>query len=120
MRAATYGARAASKRRRSRGGAPARKARRTCGARSIFCGARESAALRRRLDYREPLQFLLLEELRDAGMTDYAARIVPFGGADTASLKGDPPSSATRDSIRCKASSFPARRTFRAASTRDT
>ena len=45
------------------------------------------AALRRRLDTGEPLQFLLLEELRDAGMTEYAARIVRFGGVDTASLK---------------------------------
>ena len=30
------------------------------------------------------------QELRDAGMTDYAARIVRFGGADTASLRGGP------------------------------
>ena len=43
--------------------------------------------LRRRLDTGEPLQFQLLEELRDAGMTEYAARIVRFGGVDTASLK---------------------------------
>ena len=43
--------------------------------------------LRRRLDTGEPMQFQLLEELRDAGMTEYAARIVRFGGVDTASLK---------------------------------
>ena len=54
------------------------------------------ARLRRRLDTDEPLQFLLLEELRDAGMTEYAARIVRYGGVDMASLKtgtaavGDP------------------------------
>ena len=43
--------------------------------------------LRRRLDTGEPLQFILLEELRDAGMTEYAARIVRFGEVDVASLK---------------------------------
>ncbi len=43
--------------------------------------------LRRRLDTGEPLDFVLLEELREAGMTDFAARIVRFGGADTASLR---------------------------------
>jgi adenylate cyclase len=45
------------------------------------------ARLRRRLDTGEVLQFRLLEELRDEGMTEYAARIVRFGGVDTASLR---------------------------------
>ncbi len=45
--------------------------------------------LRQRLDAGGSLGFLLLEELRDAGMTDYAARIVRFGNADTASLRSD-------------------------------
>ena len=52
-----------------------------------FLRRRAEPRLRRRLDTGEPLQFLLLEELRDAGMTEYAARIVRFGGVDTASLK---------------------------------
>ena len=34
--------------------------------------------LRRRLDTGEPLEFPVLDELRDAGMTDYAARLVRF------------------------------------------
>jgi len=55
-----------------------------------FLRSSAAPALRRRLDTGEALQFLLLEELRDAGMTEYAARIVPFGGADTASLKRRP------------------------------
>jgi adenylate cyclase len=46
--------------------------------------------LRRRLDTGEPLEFRLLEELRDAGMTDFAARIVRYGGIDTASLRNGP------------------------------
>jgi len=46
--------------------------------------------IRRRLDTGEPLQFVLLEELRDAGMTEYAARIVRFGQVDMASLKSGP------------------------------
>ncbi len=49
------------------------------------------ARMRRRLDTGEPLQFLLLEELRAAGMTEYAALIVSFGGVDTASLKTGAP-----------------------------
>jgi adenylate cyclase len=48
------------------------------------------AAIRRRLDTGEPLQFILLEELRDAGMTEYAARIVRFGEVDMAGLKSGP------------------------------
>jgi adenylate cyclase len=36
------------------------------------------ARLRRRLDTGEPFEFPLLDELRDAGMTDYAARLVRF------------------------------------------
>jgi adenylate cyclase len=46
--------------------------------------------MRRRLDTGEALQFLLLEELREAGMTEYAARIVRFGEVDMASLKSGP------------------------------
>jgi len=46
--------------------------------------------MRRRLDSGEPLQFVLLEELRDAGMTEYAARIVRFGEVDMAGLKSGP------------------------------
>lgn len=37
--------------------------------------------LRRRLDTGEPLAFPILEELRDQGMTDYAARIVLYNPA---------------------------------------
>jgi adenylate cyclase len=48
------------------------------------------ARMRRRLDTGEPLQFVLLEELRDAGMTDYAARIVRFGQVDMAALRSGP------------------------------
>jgi adenylate cyclase len=48
------------------------------------------ARMRRRLDTGEPLQFVLLEELRDAGMTEYAARIVRFGEVDMAALKSGP------------------------------
>ena len=42
--------------------------------------------MRRRLDTGGQLQFQLLEELRDAGMTEYAAQIVRFGQVDTATL----------------------------------
>src|SRR4029078_11607272 len=55
-----------------------------------FLRSSAAPALRRRVDTGEAPQFVLLEELRDAGMTEYAARIVPFGGADTASLKRRP------------------------------
>ena len=41
----------------------------------------EQELLRARLDGSEPLQFPLLELLRDQGMTDYAARIVRFDPA---------------------------------------
>jgi adenylate cyclase len=34
--------------------------------------------LRRRLDHSDPLDFPILEELRDGGMTDYAARLIEF------------------------------------------
>jgi adenylate cyclase len=48
------------------------------------------ARMRRRLDTDGPLQFVLLEELRDAGMTEYAARLVRFGEVDLAALKSGP------------------------------
>jgi len=38
--------------------------------------------LRRRLDTEVPQEFPLLEELREAGMTDYVARLVPFDVGD--------------------------------------
>jgi|KBSSwiStaDraftv2_1062776.scaffolds.fasta_scaffold171867_2 adenylate cyclase len=41
------------------------------------------AALRRRLDTSASVDFPVLAELRDEGMTDYAARIVPFDAAST-------------------------------------
>jgi len=55
-----------------------------------YLRSRDEARLRRRLDTGEPLQFQLLEELRDVGLTEYAARIVRFGGEDTASLRTGP------------------------------
>jgi adenylate cyclase len=55
-----------------------------------YLRSRGEARMRRRLDTGEPLQFLLLEELRDARMTEYAARIVRFGGVDMESLKSGP------------------------------
>ncbi|MDH3231915.1 MAG: adenylate/guanylate cyclase domain-containing protein [Alphaproteobacteria bacterium] len=47
-------------------------------------------ALRRRLDTNQPLEFPILEELREQGMTDYAAQIVPYGRID----EGDPDSAS--------------------------
>lgn len=47
-------------------------------------------SLRRRLDTNEPLDFPILEELREQGMTDYAAQIVPYGRID----EGDPDSAS--------------------------
>ena len=52
-----------------------------------FLRSKREDRLRQRLDTGEPLQFALLDELRAAGMTDYVARIVRFGGVDTASLR---------------------------------
>jgi adenylate cyclase len=43
--------------------------------------------LRRRVDTGEPLQFPVLEDLRNEGMTEYAARIVRFGEIDMAALR---------------------------------
>ena len=43
--------------------------------------------LRRRLDTGAPLEFPVLAELREAGMTDYAARLVRFDGAHAATLR---------------------------------
>jgi adenylate cyclase len=43
--------------------------------------------LRRRLDTEVPQEFPLLEELRDAGMTDYVARLVPFDVGDVPALR---------------------------------
>jgi adenylate cyclase len=43
--------------------------------------------LRRRLDTGAPDQFPVLTELRAAGMTDYAARLVGFDGVDAATLR---------------------------------
>ena len=54
------------------------------------------AGMRRRLDTGAPLQFILLEELRDAGMTEYAARMVRFGEVDMAALKSGLPVSDPR------------------------
>ena len=44
-------------------------------------------SLRRRLDPGTPDDFPVLADLREAGMTDYAARIVPFDGGQTATLR---------------------------------
>ena len=43
--------------------------------------------LRRRLDTEVPQEFPLLEELREAGMTDYVARLVPFDVGDVPALR---------------------------------
>jgi adenylate cyclase len=45
--------------------------------------------LRRRLDTGTPHDFPLLDELREAGMTDYAARLVRFEGASGATARPD-------------------------------
>lgn len=44
-------------------------------------------SLRRRLDTGDPDDFPVLADLREAGMTDYAAWIVPFDGGQTATLR---------------------------------
>ena len=41
----------------------------------------DEVTLRRRLDAGGPVDFPILEDLREAGMTDYAARLVSFGEA---------------------------------------
>ena len=41
----------------------------------------DEVTLRRRLDTGGPVDFPILEDLREAGMTDYAARLVSFGDA---------------------------------------
>ena len=41
----------------------------------------DEVTLRRRLDTGGPVDFPILEDLREAGMTDYAARLVSFGEA---------------------------------------
>jgi len=46
--------------------------------------------LRRRLDTGAPDQFPVLVELRAAGMTDYAARLVGFDGVDIATRRPEP------------------------------
>jgi len=46
--------------------------------------------LRRRLDTNAPLDFPILDELREEGMTDYAAQLVPYGKID----EGDPDSAS--------------------------
>ena len=43
--------------------------------------------LRRRLDTETPPEFPLLAELREAGMTDYVARLVPFDVGDVPGLR---------------------------------
>lgn len=43
--------------------------------------------LRRRLDTGAPHEYPLLDELRDAGMTDYAARLVRFDGGQAVTLR---------------------------------
>ena len=43
--------------------------------------------LRHRLDTGAPDEFPVFAELRAAGMTDYAARLVPFDGVDAATLR---------------------------------
>ena len=44
-----------------------------------YMRSRNETLLRRRLDGNEPLEFEILDELREEGMTEYAARLVPFG-----------------------------------------
>ena len=75
-----------------------------------YLRSRDEARLRRRLDTGEPLQFQLLDELRDLGMTEYAARIVRFGGVDTESFQERAARRPPPRLIRCRASSSPAHR----------
>src|SRR4051812_15471409 len=49
------------------------------------------ASLRRRLDAAARVEFPILSELRDAGMTDYAARMVSFGDSPDADAAGGAP-----------------------------
>jgi adenylate cyclase len=50
--------------------------------------------LRRRLDTGAPLDFPVLSELRDAGMTDYVARLVRFDGGRAATPHDEPVAAA--------------------------
>ena len=50
--------------------------------------------LRRRLDTGAPEDFPLLAELREAGMTEYVARLVRFDAADKAALRSRPVAAA--------------------------
>jgi len=55
-----------------------------------FMRSTGTRSLRRRLDKNEPLDFPILEELREAGMTEYAAQVVPYGRIH----EGDPDSAS--------------------------
>ena len=62
----------------------------------FFMRSRGEIFMRRRLDGNEPLEFDILEELRQEGMTEYAARLVPFGDLAYADFEGISIDEATR------------------------